>query len=144
MHHDLADDLELRITRIWSSVLRPTFSELSRTSTSVLATLRDRGPCRVTELAAREAVAQPTMTTLVGRLEREGLAERRPDPADGRAVQVAITDQGRALLRRLQARRAAAMAARLEQLDAGQRELLAAALPALEALTAPVPEGATA
>jgi DNA-binding MarR family transcriptional regulator len=144
MDHDLADALELRITRIFSTVLRPTFTELSRTSTSVLAALRDEGPCRITALAAREAVAQPTMTTLVGRLEREGLAERRRDPSDGRGVQVVITREGRALLRRLQARRAAAMAERLEHLDAGEREALAAALPALEHLIAETPEGAAA
>ena len=41
---------------------------------------------------------------------------RRPDPSDGRGVQVAITQDGRALLRRLQARRAAAMAERLARL----------------------------
>ena len=55
-----------------------------------------------------------------------------------------ITEDGLALLRRLQARRAAAMAERLERLDPAEREALAAALPALERLAATTPEGAPA
>ena len=41
----------------------------------------DTGPRRITDLAEAEAVAQPTITTLVGRLERDGLVRRAPDPA---------------------------------------------------------------
>ena len=72
----LATELERRLAGLWWAVLRPSSEELSRTATSVLARLRDGGPQRITDLAGAEAVAQPTMTTLVGRLERLGLVER--------------------------------------------------------------------
>jgi DNA-binding MarR family transcriptional regulator len=38
-----------------------------------------------------------SVTNAATRLEDAGLVERRPDPADGRAVLVEITDAGRAL-----------------------------------------------
>jgi hypothetical protein len=72
----------------------------------------------VTDLAATESVAQPTMTTLVVRLERDGLVERGSDAADGRAVLVSITDEGLATLRRFSAARAEVLGARLETLSA--------------------------
>src|ERR687886_1973406 len=96
----LATELERRLAGLWWAVLRPASRELSRTATSVLARLRDGGPQRITDLAGAEAVAQPTMTTLVKRLERAGLVDRRADAADGRAVLVAVTDEGLAALAR--------------------------------------------
>src|SRR5689334_18152075 len=131
----LAYELDLRVTRLWHLLLRRSFRELSRTSASVLATLRDEGPQRVTELAAREAIAQPTMTTLIGRLERDGLAVRQQDPDDGRAVLVVITDDGLELLERSRRNRRAIVERQLDLLDDDERAALAAALPALGKLT---------
>jgi DNA-binding MarR family transcriptional regulator len=139
----LAIELERRLARVWAQVLRSSFRELSRTATSVLGLLRDTGPRRVTDLAATEAVAQPTMTALVGRLDRLGLVERRRDPRDARAVLVALSDAGREALARQGAARAAAIAARLEALDAADRDALLAALPALDRLAATNPDPTT-
>jgi DNA-binding MarR family transcriptional regulator len=132
----LATELERRLAGLWSAVLRPSSQELSRTATSVLARLRDGGPQRITDLAGAEAVAQPTMTTLVKRLERTGLVDRRADAADGRAVLIAVTDEGLAALARYRERRTAVLGARLEALDAADRAALEAALPALDRLIA--------
>jgi DNA-binding MarR family transcriptional regulator len=90
---------------------------------SALATLRYAGPQRVGELAALEGVAQPTMTRLVGKLEDEGLVVREHDAADGRGSVVALTGDGRALVRRARARKIAWVAraireVRPEDLDA--------------------------
>src|SRR5690348_14017948 len=104
MESDLPTELDRRLASLWRVVGRGGYADLSRTATSVLAGLRDSGPQRVTALAEAEGVAQPSMTTLLGRLERRGLVERGPDPDDARAVRVAITDQGRDAL---EARRAA-------------------------------------
>jgi DNA-binding MarR family transcriptional regulator len=92
------------------------------------------GPCRLTALAAHEGVTQPAMTQLVDRLQGAGLLDRVPDPADGRAVQVRITGEGRALLARRRAVRAERVAGLLARLSPGDQALLTAALPALEAL----------
>ena len=49
------------------------------------------------ELSRRQRVEAPNMCRLVNRLERDGLAERRADPGDGRATRVHISAEGRVL-----------------------------------------------
>jgi DNA-binding MarR family transcriptional regulator len=82
------------ITRL---LLRRGTSGVSRAEAGILSAL-DHGPQRVTELAQGQALAQPTVTQLVGRLEERGQVARGKDPADGRVVLVAITDDGRRAL----------------------------------------------
>src|SRR5829696_1997461 len=130
----LASELDARLISLWKVIGRVERHDLSRTAASLLSRLRDGGPQRITALADGEAVAQPTMTTLVGRLERAGLVERRPDPADARAVLVTITSEGVERLLAIRDARAAAMDARLAALDPGEREVLAAAIPVLDKL----------
>jgi DNA-binding MarR family transcriptional regulator len=64
------------------------------------------------------------MTALVGRLADHGLVERLGDPADRRAVLVAITDEGRARLGERRDARAEALARRMDVLSAPERRLL--------------------
>jgi DNA-binding MarR family transcriptional regulator len=130
----LGAELDARLLAIYWMVGRRAPRDMSRSAASVLGTLRDTGPRRITELAGVEAVAQPTMTTLVGRLERDGLVTRQADPADARAVRVAITDEGRERLARMRAQRAALLDADLANLSAEERAALEAALPALDRL----------
>ncbi|MEO3790671.1 MarR family transcriptional regulator [Nonomuraea sp. B10E15] len=110
--------------------------DLSITALSTLANLERLGARRLTELATLEGVTQPAMTQLVSRLERESLAERRADPADGRVVVVAITEHGRAELARRRGTQAKRLAELLAELSEADRAAIAAALPALERLTA--------
>jgi DNA-binding MarR family transcriptional regulator len=131
----LASELDARLIALWRTVGRLGYRDLSRTAASVLAALRDGGPQRVTVLATAESVAQPSMTTLLSRLERDGLVERGPDPADARAVLASITPEGIERLTTIRAARAAVIDARLAELDADDRAALAAAIPALAKLT---------
>jgi DNA-binding MarR family transcriptional regulator len=131
----LAAELDARLIALWRTVGRFGRQDLSRTSASVLAALRDGGPQRVTALALAESVAQPSMTTLLSRLERDGLVERGSDPADARAVLVTITAEGLERVLRIREARAAAIEARLAELDPADRDALAAAIPALAKLT---------
>src|SRR5919204_2635166 len=56
---------------------------------------------RVNELA-REVVLSPTaMSRFVDRAEAAGVVRREPDPDDRRALQIALTDEGIELLRRM-------------------------------------------
>jgi DNA-binding MarR family transcriptional regulator len=128
----LGAQLDARLLRLYHELARG--REMSRTAASVLATLRDTGPRRITELAASEAIAQPSATTLVARLERDGLARREPDPDDARAVRVHLTDEGRERLTAMRAQRAADVDARLAALSPGERTVLEAALPILDKL----------
>ena len=106
---------------------------VSLTAGSTLALLRS-GALRLTTLAEREAVSQPSMTGLVSRLQTADLVVRRADPSDGRAVLVELTAQGRALIEGRRARRAAALEELLDLLDPGERARFDAAVPALRRL----------
>jgi DNA-binding MarR family transcriptional regulator len=130
----LSEQLELSVTRLAHVLIRGADSSLSRTAASVLHRLATAGPQRITELATYESIAQPSATTLVGRLEAQGLATRAADPDDGRAVRVSITPAGERLLAERRAARAEALGARLASLDAGEQAALAAAIPLLERL----------
>ena len=105
--------------------------QLSLTGISTLATLDRRGPHRISELAALQGVAQPSMTVLVGSLAQAGLVARRPDPSDGRAVLVSLTEQGERFL--IERRRAGAerLSELVGKLTAEEADALAAAVPAL-------------
>lgn len=49
------------------------------------------------QLANAFQLTRPTMTSTLARMERSGLIEIRPDPADGRGKLVSLTDKGRAM-----------------------------------------------
>jgi DNA-binding MarR family transcriptional regulator len=98
----------------------------------VLVTLRDEGPQRVTALAARENVTQPTMSTLIRRLERRGLVVRNTDAADRRACLVEVTDAGRVLMRQREQMRAQWLASRLRTLAPDEQEQIERALALLD------------
>jgi DNA-binding MarR family transcriptional regulator len=66
----------------------------------LLGVLDDQGPKRFTELARITGTGARSVTQTVDILERDGLAERRPDPADRRATLVGITDLGSDTYRR--------------------------------------------
>lgn len=88
-------DLTLVLENLTRILIRlPSIEKLSFTTLSVLHTLSRKSPMRLTELTASEQVTQSAITQLVTRLERDGLVERRPDPNDGRVVQVHITGLG--------------------------------------------------
>lgn len=134
--NDLAAQLERRVALV-TQLLRA-HAPRGRSVGALLALRRldAEGPQRVTDLAAAELVAQPTMTVLVNRLEAEGLVRKERDPDDARAVRVEITDAGRAELATVRANRAAVLQARIDRLDDDARAALAAALPALDELIA--------
>lgn len=112
----------------------PAIQRHSFTTLSVLHTLIHHGPKRLSELTASEQVTQPAVTQIVTKLERDGLVERRPDPSDGRAVLVHITEQGAAVVRARQAERMARLTELADGLTPAERADIQAALPALARL----------
>lgn len=101
----------------------------------VLAELEQSGAARVSELAAQQRVAQPSMTGLLHRLEGEGWIARRPDPDDGRASLVSITEAGLAALAGYRRASAARVGPHLAQLGEFDRATLARAVELLHRLT---------
>ncbi len=88
----------------------------------------------VRELAERERLSRPRVTAAIDRLESLGLVTRTRSEVDRRRVELAVTAEGRRILRSARRRRTAWLAARLAQLDESERASVADALPALERL----------
>ncbi|MCF3118733.1 MarR family transcriptional regulator [Streptomyces arenae] len=112
----------------------PVVQKLSFTTLSVLDTLASGEPKRLTELARTEQISQPGLTQLVTRLEQDGLVERRPDPRDGRAVLVHITENGRQIWRSRHEDRVRHLLPLIGLLTPEERQSIASALPVLTRL----------
>ena len=130
---DLAEALPQRAYTLSRLFLSRTEIAISLTEGNVLAALSE-GPHRITDLAAREGVTQPAMTLLVNRLEKRGWAARQTDPGDGRAVLVALTDDGRATVERLRAEYRALLHDEMATLPDDDVETLARAVEILDDL----------
>ena len=99
---------------------------------SVLAVLDHHGPCTPRELAAHEKVQPPSMTRTVAALADLGLVQRTEHPTDGRQVLVALSEQGRVVVRETRRRRDAWLARRLAGLTPAERDTLAEAAAILQ------------
>ncbi|MEV4218511.1 MarR family transcriptional regulator [Nonomuraea sp. NPDC049725] len=113
----------------------PSVRRLSFSTLSVLHTLARRGPMRLTDLTATEQLKQPALTSLVAKLERDGLVSRRPDPRDGRAVLLTLTEEGAQIVRSRHAERVTRVARLVEHLDDDERAALAGYAAVLTRLT---------
>jgi DNA-binding MarR family transcriptional regulator len=112
------------------SVRRFNFSTLS-----VLHTLDRTGPMRLTDLLPTEQLKQPALTSLVAKLEQDGLLQRRPDPSDGRANLISLTGAGREIVRSRHAHRVAKLTALVDRLTPEERAVLAGSVDVLHRLT---------
>ena len=130
----LAAHLRLAVARTARRLRQEAGGGLSPSLTAALATIERHGPLTPSEVAARERIQRPTATRLLARLEEDGLVARTADPADRRSSLVAVTPDGRALLRTLRTRKDAYLARRLERLDPADRAALERAVVILEGL----------
>ena len=89
----VANTLLGRAARLTRLLMRSGAHKLSRTEIGVLSTLSD-GPRRITELAQTEALAQPTVTQLIDKLEGRALVARARSGEDARVVLVEVTPAG--------------------------------------------------
>ena len=128
--------LRLAIGRLNRRIRVDSAAVLPPLQTSVLVTLEEHEPLRLSELARREAVTPPTMSRVLAALDDAGLLVRTPDPQDARSALVELSSAGRAMIEQLRTERTAVLAERLARLAPEHREALAAAVPALEALVA--------
>src|ERR1700756_5994647 len=143
---ELAEGLHRTLAKLFSILRRgdhsagaATAGELTLAQLSILVTLLDRGPIRMTDFAAHEHVRTPTTTVAIRRLEKVGLVKRSRDPSDLRAVLVDITPRGVAVHGESLANRRAALAAMLGQLPAADLNTLMKALNPLERLASGEP-----
>ena len=110
--------------------------DLTASQSSTMTTLVDRGPLRMSELAALEGIQLPSATSVVNGLVKLDLVERRADPTDRRAVVIDLTEKGRKQVRELVIQRNHSFALLLERLPEADRQLLEDAVPAIGRLLA--------
>ncbi|HEY8744965.1 MAG TPA: MarR family transcriptional regulator [Chloroflexota bacterium] len=131
------ESLLLRVTKrcwstVFSSAMRRTLpGHLTPQQLFVLAQL-DHGACQPSVLAREHHVGMSAMTGLIDGLVARGLVDRLQDPHDRRAVQLAITDDGRAIWSEAQAAVMESARQVLTPLDSAQRERLMLALSDLD------------
>jgi len=130
---------------------RMTASGLSLARTKVVRHLAQSGPVRPGTLASVCGVVPHSITDIVDGLERDGLAERQPDPDDRRAKLIRLTDKGAAALTAAAATREHLLNTLFGALDAAERQnlhdlldRLDTALTSLSAADAPTSGSASA
>jgi DNA-binding MarR family transcriptional regulator len=137
---DLAADLQRVLSKLFNvlrrgDVNRGSRPDLTLAQISILLTLLDSGPIRMTELATRERVRTPTTTVAIRRLEKVGLVKRSRDPSDMRAVLVEVTPEGQVQYTEALDARRSQLSTMLRRLSDEERENLANALKPLERLS---------
>ena len=136
----LAADLQRVLARLITVMRRGDTAagsrpDLTMAQVSILLTLIDTGPIRMTELAARERVRTPTTTVAIRRLEKLDLVKRSRDPSDMRAVLVEVTPEGLVQYREALEARRTHLSELLGRLTDDERADLVRALKPLERLT---------
>ena len=103
---------------------------------SVLSRLDREGAQTTSALAAAERVRPQSMAQTLAELETAGLIGRRPDPADGRRVQIELTAKGRERVLEERGKRENWLAATIAaELSAEEQRTLLAAVPLLRRLS---------
>lgn len=128
--------LSLALGRVSRWLRRQHSLPLGHGAISALSTISREGPLRAGDLSSREGVAPASLSRILAVLVDDGYVERVTDPTDGRSCFVSTTARGETLLTELRAASARILLERFARLEAGDREALIAALPALEALAA--------
>ena len=102
--------------------------DLNLTSYMLLSTLGEHGPCRAADLAETFALDKGSVSRAVHQLLELGLIARSPDPADGRASILTVTDEAVGRLAQVHGRRRQTFHERLDGWRTEEIEDLAAGL----------------
>jgi DNA-binding MarR family transcriptional regulator len=133
------DPLAEAVERLYGALVRrarrevPEPTPLTSTQRLALSVVVDGGPLRPGVLADRIGTSDSASTRAVDALAAAGLAERVPDPQDGRAVLVAATEAGRTLVAEGRERLRRLLGSSAVPLDAAEREQLVDLLQRLNA-----------
>jgi DNA-binding MarR family transcriptional regulator len=131
----VADKLRPALLRVGRELRREAREVgVSPEQVSLLVAIKYAPGIGVGELAARERVSAAAMSKHVDRLERAGLAERKPSADDRRRVGLTLTDEGQRVLRRVRSRRTAWLASRLRGLSPDELAAVEAAVEPLSRL----------
>jgi len=113
----------------------PVQDVVSEPEMNALARLDEAGPSTPSALARAELMTPQAMGATVSDLVRRGLAERHPDPDDGRLTIVSLTEAGREVVRSKQSARIRQLSGVLsERFTSEELQVLLAAAPLIERL----------
>ncbi|GAB3177035.1 hypothetical protein GCM10027060_00690 [Nesterenkonia halophila] len=117
----LVHDLEREFNRLFVrrrfnalQMTRRIDPEIEPASYSVLATLQQQGPVRMTAIARHLGIGKPTLSRQLATLTARGWVLKTTDPDDGRAQSLSLSDEGRARLEAAQDERVERYMAMLE------------------------------
>ncbi|UWX96169.1 MarR family transcriptional regulator [Arthrobacter zhaoxinii] len=113
--HSTNDATAKQAAEAWESLFRvqvgvmrrlqrdPEFRDLTMREYDVLFNLTrcPGGWIRLNELNEHLLISQPSLSRMVDRLQARGLVQRRPAENDQRGVELSLTEEGRAVQRRL-------------------------------------------
>ena len=113
----------------------PVQDELTPPEISALERLDRAGSATPGRLAAAEQITPQAMGATLAELTRRGLAERRPDPADGRRVVISLTEAGQRFVGNKRTARTEQLAKALsDRFTREELDVLRAAAPLIERL----------
>jgi DNA-binding MarR family transcriptional regulator len=104
------------------------YVRVDRAGYLAMRVLEDLGPVSTNALAQALRLDASTVTRQIAPLERGGLIERRPDPADGRSSSIALTAEGRRCMSDVTQERRRCIEALVSDWDGADQAGLAAAL----------------
>ena len=104
------------------------YVRVDRAGYLAMRVLEDLGPVSTNVLAQALHLDASTVTRQIAPLERAGLIERCPDPADGRSSSIALTAEGRRCMRDVGQERRRCIEALVSDWDGADQAGLAAAL----------------
>lgn len=133
---ELAARLRVAVARLARQLRQRTMGGLTPSQLSCLTSVEQMEPVRLADLAAREAVAPPTLTRIVAALIELGMVERQPDPDDARAALITATGIGHDALRSIREERTAFLVDRLHALPEEDQRRLPSLVDLLEHLVA--------
>jgi DNA-binding MarR family transcriptional regulator len=131
---ELAARLRLATARLYRRLRQHSLGGLTPSQLSCLTSVEKLEPVRLGDLAAREAVAPPTLTRIVAGMVELGMMARRADPDDARAALLTTTEKGRTALQTIREERTAYLVERLHHLTDEDRQHLPALVDLLERL----------
>jgi MarR family transcriptional regulator, 2-MHQ and catechol-resistance regulon repressor len=76
----------------------PALASLRNQTYHILRILERRGPLPMSAIGRQLFIAKQNMTTLIDRLTKDGLVERKNDAADRRIINIMITEKGEGFL----------------------------------------------
>lgn len=95
--HLLRSPYEKLSRRIYDELAQRGFPEIRFSHSSLLRTIAPEGS-RLTDLAQQAGITKQSMAYIVSDLQDSGYVTHRPDPADGRAKLVCLTQRGEHLM----------------------------------------------